>query len=178
MQELGPLETLDSPLTSLASSPEITTLSLPDFSLTETSLPASIDSKTHHSDTFAVKPDVPIAASVNLGLDAKIPPHPTPLLPASISDVDFAQLWSRGAPLVVHGITVAPDLWTPESFIRAYATRRCEIVECQSENVKQTTVGAFFETFGRYNGRTPGCWKLKVNALATPASLPTNNRCP
>lgn len=74
----------------------------------------------------------------------------------------FPKLWAKGKPLVVTGILPRFKIsWTPEHFIKHYASKSCLVIHCQSDMNKRITVGEFFEEFGKYEGRKD-CWKLKV----------------
>ena len=74
----------------------------------------------------------------------------------------FPEIWALGLPLVVTDVLLKFKIkWTPEYFIQKYGSQSCLIIECQTEMNKRVTVGEFFSSFGKYEGRED-CWKLKV----------------
>jgi lysine-specific demethylase 3 len=78
-----------------------------------------------------------------------------------LTDGEFRQAWSQGAPLVVTGLTEKFGIrWRPEHFRDKHGSQTCSIVECQTDANKRVTVGEFFGYFGKYEGRTE-VWKLK-----------------
>lgn len=94
------------------------------------------------------------------------PSHSIPFFDVDkLNDETFKALWAQGSPVVVHGLTpkLGP-LWTPEFFIDTYDAQTCSIVDCQTDEVEQTTVGKFFSSFGKYQGRE-NKWKLKVRTI-------------
>ncbi|KAG8865374.1 hypothetical protein FRB96_000264 [Tulasnella sp. 330] len=73
----------------------------------------------------------------------------------------FKHLWAQGQTVLVTGLLDKFQLrWTPEALVEKYGSQECEVVECQSQGVQETTVGTFFKQFGVYEGRTQ-CLKLK-----------------
>jgi [histone H3]-dimethyl-L-lysine9 demethylase len=92
--------------------------------------------------------------------------HSTPLFHVDELEQDaFRYLWARGSPVVVHGLLSKMEgMWTPDFFVEKYGNQECSVVDCQSDASKKTTVGKFFSTFGKYNGRKE-VWKLKVICL-------------
>lgn len=97
--------------------------------------------------------------------ESDIPAHPTRLYEnETITEERFRRVWARGEPLVVAGMLTKFDIeWTPEYFKERYGDQSCLIYDCQAEKEKsiRTTVGAFFEGFGKYENREK-IWKLKV----------------
>ncbi|KAG9027471.1 hypothetical protein FRB95_007741 [Tulasnella sp. JGI-2019a] len=78
-----------------------------------------------------------------------------------LTDDTFKYLWAQGQTMVVTGLLEKFQLeWTPEALIERYGEQECEVVECQTQVVRKTTVGTFFRQFGVYEGRTD-CLKLK-----------------
>ena len=94
------------------------------------------------------------------------PTWPVPYYTAdTLTEPVFAAQWARGTPLVVTGLQERLRLpWTPEYFINTYGAQQCIILECQNDANKKVTVGEFFGSFGKYNGRNE-CWKLKVRRI-------------
>jgi hypothetical protein len=105
----------------------------------------------------------PIAPPENAAYTPTIS-HPTPLFDIDQLDHDvFRSLWAKGNPLVVDGVLSKMNVsWTPEFFIEEFGKEECSIVDCQSDEVKSTTVKEFFATFGNFNSRNQHVWKLKV----------------
>jgi lysine-specific demethylase 3 len=94
------------------------------------------------------------------------PSHPIPFFDVDkLKDETFKALWAQGSPVVVHGLSpkLGP-LWTPDFFIDTYDAQTCSIVDCDTDEVEQTTVGKFFSSFGKYQGRK-NTWKLKVKPI-------------
>ena len=93
----------------------------------------------------------------------EIPSYPTLHVPVSaLTDDMFQAIWAKGRPFVVTGLLPRFNIeWTPEFFIKKYGSESCFIVECQTNEVKQVTVGEFFRNFGDYTERKKQ-WKLKV----------------
>ena len=91
-----------------------------------------------------------------------IPSHLTKTYTTNeLTDGEFRQAWSQGAPLVVTGLTEKFGIrWRPEHFRDKHGSQTCSIVECQTDANKRVTVGEFFGYFGKYEGRTE-VWKLK-----------------
>ena len=82
----------------------------------------------------------------------------------TLNEDTFRELWARGEPLVVEGLQSRFTIeWSPQYFVDKYGAVGCNIVDCQTDVNKKTTVGAFFEMFGRYEGRKE-IWKLKVRS--------------
>ncbi len=105
-------------------------------------------------------------ASTKSALPSSIPSHGAQYFTDSdLTDVAFRDIWSKGVPLVVTDLLHKFRLnWTPEYFSTKYGEQACQIVECQTNQIKFVTVGKFFSLFGKYQGRK-GCWKLKVSVL-------------
>lgn len=80
----------------------------------------------------------------------------------SLTEDIFRPLWSSGEPLVVTGLLPKFTIgWTPQYFIDTYGDAPCFVVDCETEETKETHVGTFFKQFGVYEGRTNSL-KLKV----------------
>ena len=94
---------------------------------------------------------------------AQLPSHETiAFADAELTDDKFRQVWEKGVPLVVNGLSSKFHIqWTPEYFSTQYGSQSCLILECQNEQNKRVTVSEFFSLFGKYEGRRD-CWKLKV----------------
>ncbi|KAJ7487749.1 Clavaminate synthase-like protein [Mycena galericulata] len=92
----------------------------------------------------------------------EVPSHQIPRFTQSeLTDAIFRALWANGDPLLVTDVGDRLKMsWTPEFFIKNHGTESCLVVECQTHQEKQMTVGDFFRTFGRYRRRKL-CWKLK-----------------
>ncbi|KAJ7915703.1 hypothetical protein B0H13DRAFT_1518519, partial [Mycena leptocephala] len=79
----------------------------------------------------------------------------------------FREVWAQGDPILVTGAGEKLKLaWDPQYFIEKYGGQNCEIVECETQGKRDTTVEAFFQHFGvnslwNGKGQTPQCWKLK-----------------
>ncbi|KAJ7505040.1 hypothetical protein B0H11DRAFT_1905114 [Mycena galericulata] len=72
----------------------------------------------------------------------------------------FRPLWAQGEPLLVTGVHRKFQLpWTPTYFIAKYGDDKCEVVDCESGQVQETTVKSFFRSFDRENRKD--CLKLK-----------------
>lgn len=110
--------------------------------------------------------------------------HSHPFLFVPSPDLDnrlFDRLWAKGEPMVIDkvGEQFKQD-WTPDTFIRRFGQDQCGeclsrstfpvgeltpivVMDCQTEAVKGTTVGEFFQTFKDPEQRSAkGVWKLKV----------------
>ncbi|KAA1472527.1 Clavaminate synthase-like protein [Dentipellis sp. KUC8613] len=100
-------------------------------------------------------------ATADLAAD-DIPSHITQVFSDSeLTEDTFREVWKQGYPLVVTDqLSKFAIGWTPEYFIEKYGQQECTIVECQTNENKQTTVGEFFKQFKTREGRK-GCWKLK-----------------
>ncbi|TFY68723.1 hypothetical protein EVG20_g3448 [Dentipellis fragilis] len=131
-------------------------------------------------------PPSPLSPLPDDNMDNDLPPQPQPQpqkpvepaaadpatddIPSEITQVFsdseltediFREAWRQGYPLVVTDqLSKFAIGWTPEYFIEKYGEQECSIVECQTNETKQTTVGEFFKQFKTREGRT-GCWKLK-----------------
>jgi len=87
--------------------------------------------------------------------DPPLQPSPTTSSPC------FAELWKDGLPLLVKDVLPRFKLrWDPTTFAEKFGQQSCLIVECQTDINKKQSVRDFFNSFGKYEGRTD-CWKLK-----------------
>ncbi|KAG8935880.1 hypothetical protein FRC02_005879 [Tulasnella sp. 418] len=88
--------------------------------------------------------------------------HPVYVFPSDALDENaFKLLWAKGQAIVVTGLLSKFELsWNPEKFIEDYGSQQCEVVECRTNQVKLTHVGAFFKKFGQFDERKE-CLKLK-----------------
>ncbi|KAJ7029090.1 Clavaminate synthase-like protein [Mycena alexandri] len=79
----------------------------------------------------------------------------------ALSDDVFNVFWSTGEPLLVTGASQGFTLgeWTPSYFMEHYGSQECQVVDCQSGEVENTTVRQFFRTFGSKTHNR--CLKLK-----------------
>ncbi|GAA6050887.1 hypothetical protein JCM3770_005757 [Rhodotorula araucariae] len=87
----------------------------------------------------------------------------TPPLPHGAETL-FRALWALGEPLVVD--LAPPDVpalaWTPAFLARAYGHQRCRVGSNRVEGrERETTVGEFFEAFGRRGGQRWDSEKIK-----------------
>lgn len=100
------------------------------------------------------------APRTNIG---DVPTHPVSAFAVDeLTEEAFRARWTQGEPLVVGGLEGRYRIgWTPAYFIANHGKQKCVIVDCQTGKSKTTTVGAFFERFGKYGGRKE-VWKLKV----------------
>ncbi|KAK0207438.1 hypothetical protein IW262DRAFT_1530297 [Armillaria fumosa] len=91
-----------------------------------------------------------------------VPFHPIQHLKyGEVTDNALRMHLTNGQPLLINGMLEKLKIsWSPEYFIRHHRSEECLIVECQTDMLKQATVGRYFEEFGRYEGRKE-CWKLK-----------------
>ncbi|KAF7331679.1 hypothetical protein MKEN_00047600 [Mycena kentingensis (nom. inval.)] len=81
---------------------------------------------------------------------------------AELTEELFRPLWERGEPILVTDVGKKLELpWTPEYLSHEYGAQTCVTIECQTEKSRTTTVADFFSTFGDYEDRDDGCWKLK-----------------
>ncbi|KAF7301249.1 Clavaminate synthase-like protein [Mycena indigotica] len=81
---------------------------------------------------------------------------------AELTEEQFRNLWTLGEPLLVKD--VGKNLkhpWTPEFLKAHFGSQPCVTIECQTEKTRNTTVGAFFDGFGKYDDRQEECWKIK-----------------
>ncbi|KAJ7040845.1 Clavaminate synthase-like protein [Mycena alexandri] len=78
-----------------------------------------------------------------------------------LSDDIFNALWFTGEPLLVTGTTqnFTSGEWAPLCFIKHYGDQECQVVDCQSGEVENTTVSQFFQNFGKKTHNR--CLKLK-----------------
>lgn len=115
---------------------------------------AATPSDERPPSTLAIQPKV-----------VDLPTHPTRLYDvASLTEAQFRRVWARGEPLVVEGLLDKFGIqWTPQYFKEKFGKQSCLVYDCQADKEKsiKTTVGQFFEGFGRYEGRDR-IWKLKV----------------
>ncbi|CAK9781514.1 unnamed protein product [Cutaneotrichosporon oleaginosum] len=93
------------------------------------------------------------------------PPDPTDIKPLPFMYIDgdkldglpgaFDALWARGEPMVVDNLMKRlQKQWTPDNFIRRFKDEPCFVVDCESEHVMKTSVGAFFLLFKELGGET------------------------
>jgi hypothetical protein len=110
--------------------------------------------------------------------------HPFMFIQSSELDNElFDRLWARGEPIVVDKVGERfKKVWTPDTFIERFGVEQCcklpfphvagkekadelVVIDCETEAIKQTSVGQFFETFKDPAQRaTKGVWKLKVSS--------------
>ncbi|KAJ8701946.1 hypothetical protein PTI98_000696 [Pleurotus ostreatus] len=65
------------------------------------------------------------------------------------SQDDFEILWSQGLPLMVRG---APGLlydWSPTGLSSFLGDDACDIVECETNRIKRTTINTFLQNLGK-----------------------------
>jgi [histone H3]-dimethyl-L-lysine9 demethylase len=112
-------------------------------------------------NTFKLEDSAPLSRKASDGL-------PIPSLPikfysdAELTEDVFCSIWLRGDPLVVSGLLPKFRIqWTPQYFMEKYGKQMCHVLDCQTDETKNTTVREFFSGFGKYEGRK-NCWKLKV----------------
>lgn len=80
-----------------------------------------------------------------------------------LTEAVFRRHWAKGHPLLITEIgSKLKEPWTPQWFMEMYGSQECDIIECQTNQSKRTTVRGFFGNFGSYEGRQE-CWKLKVS---------------
>jgi len=106
--------------------------------------------------------------------------HPFMFVQASeLDNTLFDRLWARGEPIVVDKVGEKfKKIWTPDTFIERFGKEDCctssvvssfsgeadkvVVIECETEKVKATSVGSFFESFKDPAQRgSKGVWKLK-----------------
>ncbi|KDQ07139.1 hypothetical protein BOTBODRAFT_39064 [Botryobasidium botryosum FD-172 SS1] len=111
---------------------------------------------------------LPNPSPSGLGLDA-LPTDPSgvPSLPITFFKSDelteeiFQSHWSTGQPMVVTGLLPKFQIeWNPQYFIDHHGTQKCQVVDCQTDEVLDQTVGEFFSMFGVY-GEDRAIYKLK-----------------
>lgn len=74
----------------------------------------------------------------------------------------FHALWSKGETMVVDvGTDALKADWSPEAFQKRFIDTPCKVVSNRSLNVRDTTVGRFFENFGKKRENVDSC-KIKV----------------
>jgi lysine-specific demethylase 3 len=99
---------------------------------------------------------------------AQIPHQPfQTFADTDLTEEIFRSKWSNGETMVVTGLLkkFSHD-WSPKYFIKTYGTEECEIVDCATQDVEVTKVGAFFQMFGDYSARRK-ILKLKVWCFLT-----------
>lgn len=98
-----------------------------------------------------------------------IPLHAIPTYTfGALTQPIFQGLWNEGTPILVTDLAQRFRIqWTPEYFIKTYGTQSCLIVECQTDENKQVTVGEFFAEFGKYANR--GLSSTSVSASSADA---------
>jgi hypothetical protein len=75
----------------------------------------------------------------------------------------FKSLWSNGRtyPIVVPNVGKKLQYpWNPEFFMRILGTADCQIQNCRTGKIVDSTVGDFFKLFGKLDGDE--VWRLKV----------------
>jgi len=106
--------------------------------------------------------------------------HPFMFVQASeLDNTLFDRLWARGEPIVVDKVGERfKKIWTPDTFIERFGKEDCctsfvvssisgeadkvVVIECETEKIKATSVGSFFESFKDPAQRgSKGVWKLK-----------------
>nr|GAT46123.1 clavaminate synthase-like protein [Mycena chlorophos] len=81
---------------------------------------------------------------------------------AELSEEVFRELWKHGQPLLVEDAGKnLQQPWTPQFLSQKYGGQQCVTIECQNEKSRNTTVGDFFGSFGKYEQRGDECWKVK-----------------
>ncbi|WVQ77932.1 hypothetical protein IAT38_000012 [Cryptococcus sp. DSM 104549] len=79
-----------------------------------------------------------------------------------LDNATFDALWAEGEPIVVWNVAKKFRMrWTPDTFIEKFGNEKCEVVNCQSNEGVQQTVGQFFSTFKDAKGRGEAILKLK-----------------
>ena len=73
----------------------------------------------------------------------------------------FLQYWSLGKPAVVTGVK-QQGVWNPQYFIKAYGSTPVKLENCETGEVKDSTVGEFFLTFFTSDSLSY-IWKIKAN---------------
>ncbi|KZW00096.1 hypothetical protein EXIGLDRAFT_176255 [Exidia glandulosa HHB12029] len=61
----------------------------------------------------------------------------------------FASIWSHGAPFLVRDLASDPRLWSPQYFMDAFGPDACTVEDCQTGNMEDVTVSAFFKQFSK-----------------------------
>jgi lysine-specific demethylase 3 len=97
----------------------------------------------------------------------EVPSHePKRFQKGQLSEDIFRHVWAKGEPFAVENLQSGFELpWTPAYFVEKYKDQECVLIECQTDENKRTTVGQFFEMFGKYDTREAKCWKLKVTGI-------------
>ncbi|GMK55738.1 hypothetical protein CspeluHIS016_0207940 [Cutaneotrichosporon spelunceum] len=112
------------------------------------------------------------------------PPDPTDISPLPFMYIDgdrldslhggFDSLWARGEPMVVANLMKRlQKQWTPDNFIRRFKDEQCYVVDCQSEKVLLTSVGAFFLLFKELGNETTTAPKEAVVTNGSTAETST-----
>lgn len=109
--------------------------------------------------------DTEVQALYDASTTLQRPPDPTDIVPLPFMYIDgdsldslpgaFDALWTRGEPMVVDNLLKRlQKQWTPDNFIRRFKGEPCYVVDCQSDKVQLTSVGAFFLLFKELGGET------------------------
>ncbi|BEJ16184.1 hypothetical protein CspHIS471_0507890 [Cutaneotrichosporon sp. HIS471] len=131
--------------------------------------------------------DAEVQALYDASTTLSQPPDPTDIPPLPFMYIDgdrldslaggFDSLWGRGEPMVVDNLLKRLQMqWTPDSFIRRFKDEQCYVVDCESDKVLLTSVGAFFLLFKEMGSETTAPKEAAVAYGATNA--PATNGTP
>jgi hypothetical protein len=76
---------------------------------------------------------------------------------------EFLSCWSKGNPVVVTHVK-HQGFWDPNYFIERYGGVSVEVENCETGDIRDSTVAEFFRTFLTPDQRM-GIWKLKVSSV-------------
>ncbi|KAJ7470371.1 Clavaminate synthase-like protein [Mycena latifolia] len=81
---------------------------------------------------------------------------------AELSDQLFRATWARGEPLVIsHAHDAFQIEWGPQYFRDNHGEDVCQVQDCQTQEMTETNVYAFFQRFERKAKKQEACLKLK-----------------
>jgi hypothetical protein len=70
-----------------------------------------------------------------------------------LTSTEFHAHWSRGIPVIVTNV-VLQGKWGPQYFVREHGETKITLVDCETEQTRNSTVAEFFGSFGQSEGRT------------------------
>jgi hypothetical protein len=82
---------------------------------------------------------------------------------AQLSDDEFLRLWSEGKPVVITDIA-QQGTWGPDYFMERYGDTEVTIEDCETGELRKTTVRSYFQTYVE-SGERNSVWKLKVRPV-------------
>ncbi|KAJ7433928.1 hypothetical protein FB451DRAFT_1312922 [Mycena latifolia] len=81
---------------------------------------------------------------------------------AELSNQLFRATWARGEPLVIsHADDSFQIKWGPQYFRENHGDDTCQVQDCQTQEMTETNIHAFFQRFERKAKKQEACLKLK-----------------